>query len=80
MITEVMRINPTGFEGTAKDILEEFSRVSGHNISPLSFGQALNKVIFIQALQRKGITLKKGKNGKNRQKYVIFYTESVINL
>ena len=80
VITEVMRINPTGFEGTAKDILEEFSRVSGHNISPLSFGQALNKVIFIQALQRKGITLKKGKNGKNRQKYVIFYTESVMNI
>lgn len=80
VITEVMRINPTEFEGTAKDILEEFSRVSGHNISPLSFGQALNKVIFIQALQRKNITLKKGTNGKNRQKYSLYYTESVMNL
>lgn len=78
VIAEVMKINPTGLDATAKEILDEFSKVKGHEISPRSFGQVLNKKMFQQALSRQGITLRVGSRTHGRQKYSLHYTEQIV--
>lgn len=78
VIVEVMKKNPTGLNATAKEILDEFSRIRGHDIKPQSFGQVLNKKMFQQALSRKGITLTRGSRTHGNQKYSVYYTDQLI--
>lgn len=77
VIVEVMKINPAGFEATAKEILGEFSKVVAHDINPRSFGQVLNRKKFQQALSRKGITLLLAGRPHGSQKYSLHYTEQI---
>ena len=75
VIEEVMKMHPEGLHMTAKDILKEYERIIDHDISPASFGHALNNEAFQNALLRRDIVLKKGFKTGNRQKYQARYKE-----
>ena len=74
-MTEVMRINPAGINMTAKQILEELSRLHEHDIDVKSFGQMLNKDVFAMEMQKAGYRFQIGTRTNNRQKYTCYDDE-----
>ena len=75
VIVEVMKVNPQGLHATAADILKKFSEIVTHKIDSVSFGKALNNEDLRDALSRKGISLTKGSNAHNKQKYQLHYKD-----
>lgn len=73
VIEDVLRINPQGLDMTATNILKEYGKIQSHDISPNSFGQAMNNDAFRNALERRNITLRKGANAHGKQRYHLYY-------
>lgn len=70
-IENVLRLHPEGINSTTKEILDEYGKITTHDINAQSFGQALNKGELQKRLKKSGIIVEKGSKSKNRQKYHI---------
>lgn len=73
VLESVMKINPQGLHMTAKEILDQYSKVISHDIEPKSFGIALNNKALAGKLLKEGIKIEKGSSTGNRQKYHMYY-------
>lgn len=75
VLTEVMRINPTGIDMTASEILQQYSKLHEHEINVKSFGQMLNKEMFALEMEKAGYRFIVGARTNNRTKYECYDAE-----
>lgn len=69
VVENVLKMHPEGVSMTAKQMLEEYGKLTAHNITASAFGQMLGKGEMQRRLMKSGIILEKGAKTANRQKY-----------
>ena len=79
VMIEVMRINPEGVNMTAREILDQYSRLHEHEIDVKSFGQMLSKDIFAIEMEKAGYKFMIGSRTNNRTRYVCHNSNWGIN-
>lgn len=75
VLQDVLKISPQGVHMTAREILNQYSKVISHDIDPKSFGHALNNDALRDGLLKEGIKVELGSNTDNRQKYRMYYAD-----
>lgn len=75
VMTEVMRINPDGVTMTAREILEEYSKLHAHEIDVKSFGQMLNKDMFSMEMDKAGYHFQVASRAHNVTRYACYDSE-----
>ena len=80
IIKDALQKYPAGLDASAKDIIEIFNKDHQHEINTMSFGRALSNMVKDKTMLPDEIIIEKSSSTGNRQRYKIYYKESVMQL